>query len=105
MSEEEMIRTEELYEIFESGEPEALDDSLMIEDAALASAWIHPNGVVHVWRDESDPNLWHVETELISHDFERVFRSDIAERVRDYLRKPKAAEEERTTRAEPAEDD
>ncbi len=61
-------------------------DKRVIEDAALASAWIHPNAVVHVWRDESDPNLWHVETELISHDYERVFRSDLAERVREYLR-------------------
>lgn len=72
-----------------------LDDKSLLEDAALSSAWIHPNAVVHVWRDASDTHLWHVETELISNDFERVFRSDLAERVRERVR-----EQERSTRVD-----
>lgn len=62
-----------------------VSDKRLIEDAALSSAWIHPDGEVHVWRDAADIHLWHVETQLISNDFERVFRSDLAERVREQV--------------------
>ena len=35
MADEEMIRSQELYELYDSGEIQAFGDSLMIEDAAL----------------------------------------------------------------------